>query len=97
MNFSELSVQGNGYTFRGKSDGQSLAILPIEYSHCFVAENLNLGKENEFQLKSYDGLLLGVLFRGDINVALKYKNGPFTNSNCRNLDADLYKSIKNLV
>jgi hypothetical protein len=97
MNFSELSVQGNGYTFRGKSDGQSLAILPIEYSHCFVAENLNLGKENEFQLKSYDGLLLGVLFRGDINVALKYKNGPFTNSKCRNLDADLYKSIKNLV
>ena len=89
----KLYVQGNDYIFKGQTDGQSLAILPIEYSHCFITENLNPGPTNDFQVKSVDGLLLGIVFKGEIHISLKYKNGPFVNSNCRNLDADLFESF----
>lgn len=76
-------IQGNLH-LQSHSKGDSLLVLPVEYSHCFEiieiksGEKINLFRANIVQM--------GISFRGDLDIILKYFTSPFHNEKCRLLD-----------
>lgn len=86
-----FSVGVDGYNVKAKTTGESLLILPLQFSHCIVAT----GKEsNSARLLRTNMLLTGLLFKGEINLDLKKRVGLFSNSDCRKKDYDQAKKLK---
>jgi hypothetical protein len=66
-----------------QSDGASLLVLPIQFSHCLMTEG-----SPEVKLVRANFVQAGVLFRGTIDVRMNYRFSPFARPRCRNADID---------
>lgn len=77
---SALRVIKNGFHLTADSNGKTLLILPLEFSHCIKVTPLS-GHTPE--IIRVDGILLGVLFDHHINSILQYQISPFDNAGCK--------------
>jgi hypothetical protein len=76
---SVLSLSARGFRYQGDSEGESLVLLPIEYSECFQTS----GSAKEYKLIRLNGFMLGIKFRDSIDINFNYAYGPFSNPLCR--------------
>ena len=80
---ASMIVERGGLSVRASSAGESLLVLPAQYSHCWQlrnAPNAALFRANLMQL--------GIRFSGELNAQLRQVFGPLWNSSCRVEDAD---------
>jgi hypothetical protein len=79
---ASMTLIEGGLALRAESDGDSILVLPVQYSHCWTAkqdEQITLFRANLMQL--------GVRFSGRLSSEIKFTFGPFWNSYCRRQDA----------
>jgi hypothetical protein len=77
-----MTVERGGLSLLAASAGESLLVLPVQYSHCWEmrgAPNATLFRANLMQL--------GVRFRGELKAQLRQVFGPLWHSHCRVEDA----------
>ena len=77
-----MIVERGGLSLRASSVGESLLVLPVQYSHCWQlrdAPNATLFRANLMQL--------GIRFKGELKAQLRQVFGPVWHSHCRILDA----------
>lgn len=82
----KLLVEPGRLRLSANSEGTSVLILPLEYSHCLDVEMVRDGVA-PIMLFRANLLQAGILFSGDLDVVLRYFTGPFHNSGCRLEDA----------
>jgi hypothetical protein len=75
----KLSFERGAARVQGKSDGTSLALLPLQYSRC-----LHLSDPNA-RLVRTDLIMVGIVFKGSLDAKITDDFGPFTPS-CRAAD-----------
>jgi hypothetical protein len=74
----QLIYQKYGFHISAKSDGHSLLVLPVQYSHCWKAYGAGapvLFRANLMQL--------GIRFVGSLDARLEFNFGPILASQCR--------------
>jgi hypothetical protein len=85
---ASMTLTDGGLLIQATSDGDSILVLPVQYSHCWVSEgqrprdlqtNVTFFRANMMQL--------GVRFSGRLSTEIKYRFGPFWHSHCRLEDA----------
>jgi hypothetical protein len=83
----KLAYERYGFHISAKSDGRSLLILPVQYSHCWTVEGVGaplLFRANLMQL--------GVRFSRQLDARLVFRFGPILASGCRLEDLqDMYQ------
>jgi hypothetical protein len=79
-----ITIERDGLRVTAQSEGKSVLVLPVEYSHCLDL-TVNGGDPRPTLFRA-DLLLAGLTFAGDIDVNLSYRFGPFENRGCRNND-----------
>jgi len=69
----------DGISVRAQSKGQSLLVLPLQYSHCLEIKSkaATNAKEN-LRLVRADLVLTGVVFSGPLDAKIFYNFGPFS-------------------
>jgi hypothetical protein len=89
----KFQIERGQFHVKAVSSGSSILVLPMEFSRCLhiarAAPDLKV-----VRLIRADLLMTGVLFEKSLDVTLFYRNGPFTNSNCRLEDAADMKAIE---
>jgi hypothetical protein len=80
---ASLIVEKGGLRLKASSPGESLLVLPVQYSHCWTRRRNDLEKLSFFRANL---MQLGVRFKGDISVRLDHRFGPLWNSSCRRED-----------
>jgi hypothetical protein len=77
-----MTVRMGGVALRASSTGESVLVLPVQYSHCWQivsGSDASLFRANLMQL--------GVRFSGELRLELRQIFGPFWQSACRVEDA----------
>jgi hypothetical protein len=77
-----MTVRLGGVALSASSTGQSVVVLPVQFSHCWrivSGSDATLFRANLMQL--------GVLFSGELRLELRQIFGPFGDSACRVKDA----------
>lgn len=69
-----------GFRVRAVTSGDSLIILPIQFSHCLRA-SANNGSTQPKVVRA-DFLLTGLYFHGVFNSLIEYRQGPFVGTSC---------------
>jgi len=67
---------------KGKSEGVSMLLLPLEYSSCLKVDQLR-GSKGFLELRRANGLLTALIFDREIDVVVKLRFGLFENPTCR--------------
>ncbi|MFM8777332.1 MAG: hypothetical protein ACKOEH_10715, partial [Actinomycetota bacterium] len=67
---------------KGKSEGVSMLLLPLEYSSCLEVDQLK-GSKGFLELRRANGLLTALIFDREIDVVVKLRFGLFENPTCR--------------
>ncbi len=75
-----IVVEKGGIRVRATSPGKSLVVIPFQFSHCLRA---SAGNTAAPELRRADLLLTGVLFEGELDTTIKYRQGPFEGVSCR--------------
>src|SRR5262249_8576651 len=78
-----MTVRMGGVAIQASSTGESLLILPVQYSHCWQiisGSNASLFRANLMQL--------GIRFSGNLLAELRQIFGPFWQSGCRINDVE---------
>jgi hypothetical protein len=81
MRQGSLSFDANRFRFKGESDGWSLALLPLQFSHCWIPET----PAADAYLLRANYLLTGLLFKGAVNVSYEFMFAPWR-TQCRKDD-----------
>jgi len=84
-----MIVERGGLSLRASSEGESLLVLPVQYSHCWQlrnAPNATLFRANLMQL--------GIRFSGELKAELRQVFGPLWHSHCRVEDAEDMERLK---
>ena len=84
-----MIVERGGLSLRAASAGESLLVLPVQYSHCWQlrnAPNATLFRANLMQL--------GIRFSGELKAELRQVFGPLWHSYCRVEDAHDMERLK---
>ena len=77
---ARLSFLGATLRLQAESDGRSMLLLPLEFSHCLLASTV----EGETPLLFRANLVeSGVLFSGRLDTTLSLRTGPFLDPVCR--------------
>jgi len=79
---SSLVVEPGGYRIQAASSGNSLLVLPIEYSHCLRAQLTGIEGAPPPRLLRANLVMAAILFTGDVQGRLILRYGPFS-SGCR--------------
>jgi hypothetical protein len=79
---ASMTLIEGGLLLRAESEGDSLLVLPVQYSHCWVPAS-----NTQMTLFRANLMQLGVRFSGRLSSEIKFKFGPFWNSYCRRQDA----------
>lgn len=74
----ELVYTKEGFHLTATSDGHSVLVLPVQYSHCWTAEGT--GSPVLFRA---DAMQLGVSFSGKLDARLVFRLGPILAGQCR--------------
>jgi hypothetical protein len=77
---ASLSFYGASLRVRAETDGRSILLLPLEFSHCLEADAAG-GKEPV--LFRANLVETGILFSGHLDAMLSIRTGPFRNPACR--------------
>lgn len=80
-NGARLVYQANGFQVEAESPGESILVLPIQFSHCW-----NAAGTGEPQLFRANLMQLGLRFRGRLDARLTFRFGPIWASACRLTD-----------
>ena len=75
-----MHFEQGGVRLAGHSEGTSVVLLPVQFSHCLTLDNPASGQVVRANL-----LQTGVVFRQEINALLSFRFGPFS-PGCRNQD-----------
>jgi hypothetical protein len=77
---TSMTIIHGGFALDAASDGESILVLPAQYSHCWVSSDpsITFFRANMMQL--------GVRFSGQVSAEIRYAFGPFWNSRCRRED-----------
>ena len=78
-----ITVETGGFSIRASSAGESLLVLPVQYSNCWHIEGAG-----EAALFRANLLQLGIRFSGELAARLRLVFGPFGHSACRFRDVD---------
>jgi hypothetical protein len=76
-----MTVRLGGVALRASSTGQSVLVLPVQFSHCW-----RIVSGSEATLFRANLLQLGVRFTGELRLELRQVFGPFWQSSCRLAD-----------
>src|SRR5262249_4853194 len=85
---SSMTLTKTGFTVHASSDGQSVLVLPVQYSHCWTARNPDV------QLFRANLMQLGIGFAGTLDTELVFHWGPLFASHCRLEDASDMDRLK---
>jgi hypothetical protein len=77
----ELVYTKQGFHLTATSDGHSVLVLPVQYSHCWTAEG-----NGSPALFRADAMQLGVSFSGKLDARLVFRLGPILAGQCRVAD-----------
>jgi hypothetical protein len=77
----EVRIEQDGIAVRASSAGRSLVVIPFQFSHCLRAVSRAAGKPPE--LRRANLALTGLLFDGEVDAVIAYRQGPFQQPNCR--------------
>jgi hypothetical protein len=92
--FSALSMAGKDLRVVADSDGRSLVIVPVEFSHCIGLSESPHGAGGGPTLLRIDGLLTGIAFDHHLDAVLSFRFGPLRNPLCRWED---YRDMKAML
>jgi hypothetical protein len=84
MKGGALSFNINEFRFRGEADGWSLALLPVQFSHCWKPVDPSDGSH----LVRANYLMTGLIFKGTVDLRYKFEFG-LLNSQCRKADGEM--------
>ena len=87
-----INVEHDGIRIRALSSGQSLVVIPFQFSHCLQATS-HIGPQAP-EIRRADFMLTGLLFSGRLDTTIRYRQGPFQGTWCRLEDA---KDDRNLA
>jgi hypothetical protein len=86
---ASMALIEGGLALSAASDGVSILVLPVQFSHCWVpvaGSKVTLFRANLMQL--------GVRFSGQLSAQIQYRFGPFWNSSCRREDGKDAERLK---
>jgi hypothetical protein len=89
---SKLTVVDGDLRVVAKSAGDSVLVLPFEFSSCINFEE-NSEKSNFVRAELANGLLTAVFFSKNLDLTISYRLGLFENQDCRLKDLEFYRSI----
>jgi hypothetical protein len=76
---TSLVYEGVTLRYRAKSDAQSLALLPVDFSHCLTIDSPSGGAVQIFRANL---ALTGLQFSGAIDIRITTHTGPFDHPAC---------------
>lgn len=74
----ELKVEKDGFSLRASSPGQSVLVLPAQFSHCWSVQ----GNEDAVLFRA-NIMQLGISFKGRLDASLQFRYGPILAGGCR--------------
>ena len=77
---ARLTFLGSSLQIEAESDGRSILLLPLEYSHCVRATTPSTEKPLLFRANLLE---TGVLFSGRLDAVVSLKTGAFVDPACR--------------
>ena len=77
----EIRIEQDGLAVHARSAGRSLVIVPFQFSHCLQVLSHSAG--NPPELRRANLALTGMLFDGDLDVMIAYRQGPLQHARCR--------------
>jgi hypothetical protein len=80
---SALSMAEKDLRVVAESDGRSLLVVPLEFSHCIELSETHPESGSGPALIRVDGLLTGVVFERHLDAVLSFRIGPLHNPSCR--------------
>jgi hypothetical protein len=89
-----LSMAGKDLRVVADSDGRSLIVMPVEFSHCLELTETPAGQGGGATVLRIDGLLTGIVFAHHIDAVLSFRIGPLHSPTCRWAD---YRDLKVLL
>jgi hypothetical protein len=89
-----LSMAGKDLRVVADSDGPSLIVVPVEFSHCLELIETLVEQGGGATVLRIDGLLTGIVFAHHIDAVLSFRIGPLHNPTCRWAD---YRDLKALL
>ncbi len=75
-----LSFLGTTLRIQAESDGRSILLIPLEFSHCLDATAVDSARPLLFRANLLE---TGILFAGKLDATLAIRAGPFLNPACR--------------
>jgi hypothetical protein len=90
---SALTMAGPDLHVTAESTGRSLVVVPVEFSHCMVAQEA-LPAAAGLRVLRVDGLLTGIVFDRVLDLTLSFRTGPLRNPLCRWRD---YQDVKAML
>ena len=91
---STLGVEGRDLHVTAESEGRTLVVVPVEFSHCLELHEARSGAGGSAALLRIDGLLTGIVFDRHVDAVLSFRIGPLHNQLCRWED---YREIKAML
>jgi len=91
---STLSMAEEDLHVVAESDGRSVVIVPLEFSHCIELHETHPGDGNGPSLVRIDGLLTGLVFDRHVDAVLSFRIGPLHNPLCRWRD---YQELQSML
>jgi hypothetical protein len=77
---ARLTFFGDSLRVQAESDGESVLLMPLEFSHCLEADT---GATGTPVLVRANLVETGILFSGRLDTRLSVHTGPFLNPSCR--------------
>jgi hypothetical protein len=79
----KVTRRASGIRVRAESTGQSVVLLPFEYTNCNI---VTVRSGRLLGMYRADLLITALTFEGSLDAELGMKFGPFTNTSCRKAD-----------
>jgi len=81
---ASMAYENGGLRIEASTDGESLLVLPAQYSNCWSVVGNDASKVELFRANL---IQLGLRLRGSVSVRLELRHGPFWHHTCRYADA----------
>jgi len=86
---ARMIVRKGGFDLQASSEGDSLLVLPVQFSHCWT-----ISGKGEASLFRANLMQLGVRFQGDLDLQVRQLYGPYWHSACRLENAEDLERLK---
>jgi hypothetical protein len=78
---AKIVYKNSQYIIDAQSEGTSIIILPIEFSHCYQVKNFESNSSVTFFEANWG--LIGLKFKKRLDISLTYYNGLFSSPACK--------------